>query len=156
MGLARWLRTRLAYQQGLLQRFWGHRTLRRVHYEAAVRSFSQALTLRSDFINARLDRGLVYWRELQEYQLAIADFSQVLRLDPGRIEALFFRSMAYQNLGDYASALADLRVALARGEGADWHHDAYRQLAALEPILDELKAGLGAGEVRPLLPDGHD
>lgn len=156
MGLVRWLRTRWAYQRGLLQRFWGHRNLRRLHYEAAVRSFSQALALQVDYVEARLDRGLVYWRELQEYELAIEDFSYVLRLDPSRIEAFFYRSMAYQNLGDYPAAVADLRVALALGEGSQWHYDIYRQLAALEPILDELGSGLDAGETVDLLPDGHD
>lgn len=156
MGLRRWFQARWAYQQGLLQRFWGHRTLRRQYYEASVRSFSRALGLESGFIEARLDRGLVNWRELQAYDSAIADFSHVLLLDPTRVEAHFYRSMAYQNQGKYPEAVADLRAVLALGEGTPWHYDAYQQFVALEPILDELGSGIGPGENAGLLSDGGD
>lgn len=132
------LRAWFAYQQGLMLRFMGHRTLRREAYERAVAAFGQALRLRPDHIEARLARGLLYWRELHQLQAAIADFTMVIETAPDRVEALFFRGMAYQGTGDYRAAVDDLAEAVARGQGQPWHMAAYRQYAALEPLLDEL------------------
>lgn len=142
-----------AFQIGLMQRFWGHRTLQHRHYRAAVEAFSRAIAFQPDYVDAYLSRGLLYWRELQLPAEAVEDFTTVMRIAPGCVEALFYRGMAHQNMGDYAAAVADLRTAVALGEGTAWHYGAYRQLAALEPILDELLGRLELGDA-PLLPAG--
>jgi tetratricopeptide (TPR) repeat protein len=139
---ARW-----AFRRGTMLRFWGHRTHNRELYQAATSAFARTIDLKPDFIEAYLARGLLYWRELHDAPAAIADFSSILRLDPGCSEALFYRGMAHQALSDYVAAAADLRAALAQAPHAIWYRNAHHQLITIESILEELA---------PPLPPGHN
>ncbi len=147
------LRVWWSYQQGMMFRFWGHRTVRREFYLSAVAAFSRVLEAQPDHVEACLARGLLYWRELQDGPAAVRDFTTVLRCDPSRVEALFYRGMAYQLLGDYALAIGDLQAAIERAPGAFWRHNAYRQMVALQAILDDLPDQLEEGD-RSLLGSG--
>ncbi len=71
-----WARFRadFAYRQGKMYRFWGHRSVQRMFYEAAVAAFTRALAFDPDWIDVLLDRGLIYWRELGQAARAIEDF----------------------------------------------------------------------------------
>lgn len=149
------IRARWAYRRALFLRFWGHRLVQRAYYQASAAALSSALALAPDFVEAYLVRGLLYWRELQEAALAVADFSAVLRLDASRSEALFYRGMAYQALADYEAAVADLRAALRAAPEAIWWHNAHHQLVTLESILEELPPHLVGGPEK-LLPPGKN
>lgn len=135
-----------AYQQGLMLRFMGHRGLQRGLYARSAEAFSNAIRFVPDFAEAYLARGLLYWRELQAPEQAIADFSMLLTVDPRRAEALFYRAMAHQARGDYAQAALDLRAALAQGQYEAWYANAQHQLATVEAILEELPARLSPGD----------
>lgn len=52
------------------------------------------------------DRGLKY-RELREYENAIADFSTAIEIDPEHILALKFRGLTYAILGDVERSAVD-------------------------------------------------
>ncbi len=149
------LRAWWAYQQGLMLRFWGHRMVRRDLYRASAAAFTRALLARPDLIEAYLARGLIYWRELQDMEQAIADFTEVLRLQPHRSEALFFRGMAHQADADYQAAADDLRAALLLTPDALWGRNAHHQLMTIEAILDDLPASLG-GSQPDMLTGGTD
>jgi tetratricopeptide (TPR) repeat protein len=140
------LRAWWAYQQGLMLRFWGHRLVRRDMYRASVAAFTRALLARPELVEAYLARGLVCWRELHDMEQAIFDFSEVLRLQPHRSEALFYRGMAYQAGADYQSAADDLRAALQLTPDALWGRNAHHQLMTIEAILDDLPASLGGSQ----------
>jgi tetratricopeptide (TPR) repeat protein len=61
----------------------------------------------SEFIsrgNARLEKS--------EYDSAIADFSEAIRLAPNHAAAYFFRGVSYFDKGEYDSAIADLSEAI--------------------------------------------
>ena len=65
------------------------------------------------------DRGL---RRLQNdaYELAIADFTQAIRIDPEHADAFLGRGIAYRRKGEYDSAITDLDQALRlRPDDAD-------------------------------------
>ena len=142
-----------AYRRAMMLRFWGHKTLRREYYEASAAALTRVLALMPDHTDAYLARGLLYWRELQQAALAVEDFSSVLRLDPSCSEALFYRGMAYQALGDYAAAADDIRAALMQSPGAIWRENARSQLLAIESILAALPERLKDGRGR-ILPPG--
>lgn len=150
-----WARFRadFAYRQGKMYRFWGHRSVQRMFYEAAVAAFTRALAFDPDWIDVLLDRGLIYWRELGQAARAIEDFSAILRLDPSRGDVLFYRGMAHQAQGDYLSAAEDLRAALTLSPQAVWRRNAYHQLTTIESILADLPPRLADQDDRLLSAD---
>lgn len=138
------------FQRGLMLRWLGHRTVRRAYYEAASDAFSAALALAPDYEDVYLARGLLYWRELQRPDLAVADFSALLGGHVAQAEVFFYRAMAYQAQGHYAAAAEDLRVAVAGAAGFPWRRNAAHQLQTIEAILEDLPPQLGP----PSLPSG--
>src|SRR5690606_17256139 len=57
------------------------------------------------------NRGFVY-HEQGDYTLAIADYDQVIRLDPENADAYYNRGLAYHASGAYAEAVADYTQAI--------------------------------------------
>jgi tetratricopeptide (TPR) repeat protein len=82
-------------------------------WEEAINSFTQAIRLRPNFVKAYMGRGEVYLL-LKRYPEAIADFGQVISLQPTKAkEAYYKRGLANFKQGQYEQALADLQEAIA-------------------------------------------
>ena len=54
---------------------------------------------------------------MDDYQNAISDYSEVIRLEPGSAEAFNNRGIAYQKRGDRAKADSDFARAKELGHG---------------------------------------
>ena len=132
-GWGEWLLARWYYGEGMTRRQRGNSTGAVLEYEAAVAAFDRALMLDPGFARAYLDRGTLYWRELDHPRKALLDLNQALALAPDLHEALFNRGVAHQQLGEYALAVADFRAYLAVGQ-----HPYWREYA--EKMVDELAA----------------
>src|SRR5262249_50183992 len=63
------------YNRGWAHGEWGR-------YENAVTDYSRAIELMPDKLKARMARGAVYCDHLKEYDKAIEDFNQVIKMDP--------------------------------------------------------------------------
>lgn len=77
-------------------------------------SYVQNQTIIADNNLTALDyfaRGIKKY-ESQQYQEAIADFSQAITINPSLIEALFFRGVAYETLQKHELAIADFSAAI--------------------------------------------
>jgi tetratricopeptide (TPR) repeat protein len=57
------------------------------------------------------NRGTAYY-DKADYERAIADYDEVIRLDPNNTNALNNRGLAYQKKGDHGQAIADFNEAL--------------------------------------------
>lgn len=60
---------------------------------------------------AYFNRGLVHGRDLQQYDRAVADFDQAIRLNPQDAAAYHSRAMSYERLGQKDRAEADFEQA---------------------------------------------
>jgi tetratricopeptide (TPR) repeat protein len=90
------------------------RDLALVDYDAAL-----ALKLSADDeAHVYEMRGFIHTDQCEE-RLAIADFSKVIMLKPDFADAYWLRGVSYENLNDYAKALADYDQ-LARLRPNDW------------------------------------
>jgi lipoprotein NlpI len=78
-----------------------------------VKRFSQAYALDPNLREARLDRGILYWREMGQIDDALADFNALLEEDPAYGPALLNRGMVAYEGGRYGEALADMEAYLA-------------------------------------------
>lgn len=128
------LRARLHYQWGMMLRFYGLRSRKVLAFKRAEQAFSRALILNPHFAQAQYDRGLLHWRELDNPQQAIFDFSAICDVLP---DALFMRSMAYQSLQAYDAALTDLETFVNRYPQSEWASTAQSQIALLQSIISE-------------------
>jgi tetratricopeptide (TPR) repeat protein len=108
----RFLRAWLVYTWGGLHRYFGNKNNMRAEHEAAVRYFSRAFEIDPTFRRARMERGVLLWRELGRLDEALADFDALLSHDPGYGSALLNRAMVYQNQNRFRAALTDLEAYL--------------------------------------------
>ncbi len=137
-----WARWR--FIRATFHRHWGNLGSGRIAYERAVDYFTRAIDLDPAFAEAYLQRGILYWREIQNYHRAARDLTRVLELEPGRSEALFNRAIAYQLRGDFDRAIDDFQKFLATAGDSQWRESAEIQLAGLR----ELRAAREAARSR--------
>ena len=71
---------------------------------------SQAIQLNPNVAHAYNARGYVYMRQ-HDYQHALADFNDAIRLQPNYPNAYQNRAVTRKALGDAAGAAADLKAA---------------------------------------------
>jgi tetratricopeptide (TPR) repeat protein len=129
---------------GSLHRNFGNRSSYRSEHLRAVRRFTQAYDLDPGLREARLDRGILYFRELGLLQEAKADFDALLNDDPAYGPALLNRSMLLQERGRYSQALADLDAYLTlTGEDEEYVRMAERTAVVLREIVSDLDSEPG-------------
>jgi hypothetical protein len=122
----------------------GQALLKEGQWQAAVRSCDEALAENPDEPAAYLCRGKANLL-LRHTDLAIADFTDAIRLAPRDPENLYQRAVAYKEAGKFKEAIADERQARKLDPE-------YMQVYLFQPeayLPDRLK------EVIPPDPDGH-
>lgn len=108
----RTLLARVYYMWGSLHRNFGNqRSFSREHRSAVLR-FTQAYDMDPSLRRARLDRGIIFYREMGMLDEAMDDFDALLDEDPAYSPALLNRAMVYQERGFYTEALSDLETYL--------------------------------------------
>lgn len=129
----------LIYYWGGMYRFIGNRYNMAEAHRTAVRLFSLAYRVDATYRKARLDRGVLLWRELGRFKEAIGDFDALLQEDPSYTQALFNRAMAYQGCGRFAEAIHDLENYLSQASASedDYYVVAQRNLILLKGLLEE-------------------
>lgn len=133
-----YLRAAIYYRLGLWARYVGLRTSERRHFRQAEAHFSRALRAAPDHWQARQARGVLRWRELDDFNGAIQDFTAVLAVRPHHQLALFCRSMAHWRGGNYLAAIDDLEKVIQIDAATRTTQDALAQLQALYDIAEEL------------------
>ena len=84
-----------------------------VRIREANTEFDQAVADNPDDPDFWHLRGLHYRDDREDYDRAIADFTEAIRLTPDNPEILYDRGLAHENLGDDDSALSDYGNAVA-------------------------------------------
>jgi len=133
------LLARIYYMWGSLHRNFGNRNSFRREHLSAIKRFTQAYETDPSLREARLDRGIIYYRELGQYDEAMADFDALLVEDPHYGPALLNRAMAAQESGHYRQALSDLELYLSLpADNPEYHRVAERTATLLREIVAEL------------------
>lgn len=140
--LYRTLMAHIHYMIGIVHRYIGNSRGARWEYEAAIDAFTRALEWKPDFAQVYLDRGILYWREIDHPRKAIHDLTTAMNLDPRLVEAQFNRAIAHQQLREYAEAIADFQAYLAVGEHPYWREHA-------ESMIRELSEWAPNAEANP-------
>jgi len=130
------IRAWLIYTWGGLHRYFGNQNNMRSEHEAAVRYFTRAYRIDPTFRRARLERGILLYRELQRLDEALVDFDALLADDPTYGPALFNRAMLAQEAGRYQSALDDIEAYLQL-PAEEYRAEATRIATFLRQLLEE-------------------
>lgn len=141
---------RIVHSLATMRRFHALASRHRPAFKATERWFSRALDLDGSYQLARFNRGLLRWRELDDWAGAIADFTTLLAQNPAHVEALFNRAMAFARAGNFHSAIEDFEHFLDTAPDSRWARHAHNQLAGLYAIADDLAKPLHSSET-PLL-----
>ena len=130
---------RVLYMWGSLHRNFGNRSSFKREHRNAIRRFSQAYELDPSLREARLDRGIILYREMGRLDEALADFDALLAEDPDYGPARLNRAMVAQERGQYKEALADLEAYLALpGERDEYRAIAERTVVILREVVAEI------------------
>lgn len=138
------LRAFLCFHWGNIQRYRGLRTGNRRHFVAAEQLLTHALEFNEKHHQARINRGLLRWRELDNWAGAISDFTLLLAQWPQDHLPLFYRGMAFCRAGDYHAALHDLDAFIQAAPSSRWVYHATLQINGILAIIDELPKMLNA------------
>jgi len=101
------LRAKIYYWRGNMHRHWGNLNGDVREYQSAVDNFGRALNLHPAYAAACFNRGVLYWRELQNYYRAVKDLTRVIDLAPHWPDAWYNRAMAHQLRNEWPEAIAD-------------------------------------------------
>ncbi len=126
---------------GLAHRHWGNTRGLRKEYEAAIQNFDRALLWNPQAAHIYLERGVLWWRELNHPRKAIQDFTIALKLDPDLTEAHFNRGVAYQQLQEYPEAVSDFKAYLDEGSHPHWREYAQTMIRELNEWLSKPSGG---------------
>ena len=132
-----WLWSRFLRRLADAHRHFGNQYGNRQEYRAAVGSYSRAICLDPGYTDALHSRGVLYWRELGQYDSAIQDLTRVLELDPSWAMAYLNRGLAFKMQQDYHRAAADFERFLDEGQDEFWLEAARRQLAELREEIGD-------------------
>ena len=143
--LKQWSTALMAYTHytlGLIHRYMGHAQGDDWEYEAAIDAFTRALDYNPNFARVYLDRGILYWREIDHPRKAIHDLTLAFTLDPGLVEAQFNRGVAHQQLREYTEAIADYEAYLAVGDHPFWREHAESMIRELSEWVPNAETAL--------------
>ncbi len=129
-----WLRHWMArgyYFKAVMHRYIGHAYAAMWEYEKAIDDFSRAIEYDPEFAQAYLNRGILYWREIDHPRRAIMDLTTAQTLNPELSEACFNRGVAYQQLREYENAVRDFKAYLAVGDHPYWREYAENMIQEL-------------------------
>ena len=134
----------LAYLYYLLaesHRYFGNRYALRSEQEKALHALDRAILYNPHFARAFMERGILYWREMDDPQSAIPELTLAYELSPHLIEARFNRGVAHQQLGEYAEATADYEAYLTEGRHPYWREYAETMIRELKEWVSEPEGG---------------
>lgn len=80
-------------------------------YQKAYEHFTEALRLKSDFIEVYIHRGAVF-RDVKEFDRAFKDFNFAIEIDPENANGYNERGVYYAKTGDTEKALNDFNIAI--------------------------------------------
>jgi tetratricopeptide (TPR) repeat protein len=130
---------RILYMWGSLHRNFGNQSSFQREHRAAIRRFTQAYEMDPSLRQARLDRGIVLYREMGLQDEAMADFNALLAEDPSYAPALLNRAMVYQERGQVSEALSDLKLYLEIPVvDEEYRQIAFRTVGLLRELLAEV------------------
>jgi len=130
---------RFYYMWGSLHRNFGNRSSFVREHHSAVERFTQAYMADPTMRKARLDRGILFYREMGMLDEALEDFDALLDEDPEYLPALLNRAMVYQERGRYGEALRDLETYIELpSEDEEYYLIASRTVALLREVVDEM------------------
>ncbi len=134
------LRAALYVWRGRMHRHFGNQSGDRREYQAAVDDFSKAIALHPIDVSALYSRGVLYWRELENYYRAVKDLTRVIELAPHWYEAWFNRALAHQLRNEIPEAIADYEHYLSLPGKPQWRTSAETQLSMLKALEAEKAA----------------
>ena len=138
----RFLLSHCYYLLAVSHRYFGNQYSLAQEHESAVAGFNKAIAYNPAFARAYLQRGILYWRELDHPRRAVLDLTMAYELDSRLIEARFNRGIAHQELREYPEAIADYQAYLGEGDHPHWREYAetmIRELAEWMPGSEDGK-----------------
>jgi tetratricopeptide (TPR) repeat protein len=123
---------RVYYFIGASYRYFGNTYGLISEYEHAIDALSRAVTWNPNFAQAYMERGILFWREMDHPRRAIIDLTTAYTLDPSLAEARFNRGIAHQQLREYDQAMADFKAYLATGDHPYWREYAENMVRELQ------------------------
>lgn len=142
MVIFKFLLTFYYYRRAIWERNMGTRFQHKPSLKTSERLLTRILKMKPQHNKAQMIRGVVRWRELDDWQGAVEDFSvlaqnEALKIEL-RAEALFYRSMSYYRGGNYSAAIDDLERTIKLAPTSRFARSAETQLQSLYLIANEL------------------
>ena len=104
-------------------------------HDAAMSDFNDAISLDPNCELALLDRGIEFCHDKNQPSVAVRDFDAAIKMDPEFYFAYCARAEAFQRMGQYDKASADIRTAIGLSPGG-WEAYAMRGMDYMIRLKD--------------------
>ena len=141
-------------------------------HQGAIEDYTQAIKINPDYADATKNQGIARYfipyqqrfssaikinpqdavayhnrgyarAELEDYQGAIADYTEAIKINPNYLDAYYHRGHARYDLGDYEGAIADYTqtIQINSNYAAAYYHrgDVYSQLGDKQLAIDDFR-----------------
>jgi tetratricopeptide (TPR) repeat protein len=139
------------YRLAVWERYLGLRSYHKPLFERSERHFTRAFELQPRKFDAIIQRGVLRWREMDDYEGAIQDFNFILKVDEENQDVRFFRAMAYNRAGNYPASIRDLELVIEVAPTSRTASDAAKQLRTMYQIMEDLRPPAELDDGPPIL-----
>jgi len=118
--------------------------------EEAIRYWSKAIELKNDYVEALYNRGLCYEQDLNKHELALADLSKAVELEPEDAQYREILADSYFSLEQYDMAIAEYTEAIkfdpSRLSCYRWRGFAHHNLEQYEEAISDLSNSISENQ----------
>ena len=125
-------------------------------YEKAYEHFTEALKLKSDFIEVYIHRGAVF-RDVDQFDPALKDFNTAIERAPEFADTYNERGVCYAKIGDAEKALRDFNIAIDLDpESADFYNSrgiTYKDMGEVDLAIKDYEKAI---ELNSEFPEAYN
>ncbi len=120
------------------------------NFDAALADFNQVIADDPAYINAYINRAAVNINQaVRRYAPAVEDYDRVLAMDPGNVQALYFRGVALRHLGRFDEALQSVSQAIMHSPNTGMYYftraQIFRSLGRHDASLQDARQAQALG-----------
>jgi S1-C subfamily serine protease len=127
--------TALSEENAMVYFFKAKELYEKNDFKGALEQINLCIEASPSHVGAYFFRGLLYYKEIRNYDLALEDLTKTIQLQPDFISAYFYRALAFKKMKRNVDAIKDFSEAIKLNND---HTDSYFMRALIKSEMGDL------------------